>query len=142
MCTSDLGHVDPPVCTSDPGGTSIPLRTSTPGVHVGTWVCTSTSGWCTSTPLVHVDTRVVHVDTRGTKKAVDDAIYEAGANNLRSAHMDFPGLGMAYDLSALDRNLDEDQARELAQAAARMTGDPNAVRSVRAIPLDTDNAAS
>ncbi|MEC9072817.1 MAG: NAD(P)-dependent oxidoreductase, partial [Myxococcota bacterium] len=85
---------------------------------------------------------VVHVDTRGTKKAVDDAIYEAGANNLRSAHMDFPGLGMAYDLSALDRNLDEHQARELAQAAARMTGDPNAVRSVRAIPLDTETTAS
>ena len=32
---------------------------------------------------------VVHVDKRGTKKAVDDAIYAAGVSNLQSAHIDF-----------------------------------------------------
>ena len=58
---------------------------------------------------------VVHADKRGTKKAVDDAIYEAGANNLRSAHIDFPEYGVAYEVSALDR---EDQVPARGESAA------------------------
>ena len=78
---------------------------------------------------------VVHADTRGTKRAVDDAIYEAGLNNLRSAHMDFPELGVAYELSALDRDLTSDQVATLAAKAVEATGDPSAIRCVRTIPL-------
>jgi D-3-phosphoglycerate dehydrogenase len=78
---------------------------------------------------------VVHVDKRGTKKAVDDAIYQAGANNLRSAHIDFPEVGIAYDLSALDRELTEPQCKELMAQANALTGSENAIRWLRQIPL-------
>lgn len=78
---------------------------------------------------------VVHVDKRGTKKAVDEAIYDAGANNVRSAHIDFPNLGVAYDLSALDRELTHEQAKALAVRACEVTGDPTAIRLVRTLPL-------
>ncbi|MGM0576557.1 MAG: NAD(P)-dependent oxidoreductase [Myxococcota bacterium] len=79
---------------------------------------------------------VVHVDTRGTKKAVDDAIFGAGANNLRSAHIDFPKVGVAYDLSALDRTLTDEETAAIAREASELTGDPTAIRWVRTIPLD------
>lgn len=74
---------------------------------------------------------VVHTDKRGTKKAVDDAIYEAGASNVRSAHVDFPEYGMAYDVSVLDRPLTASQADSLVQMAQRITGEPNAIRWLR-----------
>jgi len=74
---------------------------------------------------------VVHTDKRGTKKAVDDAIYEAGASNVRSAHVDFPEFGIAYDVSVLDRALSEAQADALVQMAQRITGAPNAIRWLR-----------
>lgn len=80
---------------------------------------------------------VVHVDKRGTKKAVDDAIFKAGANNVRSAHIDFPDYGIAYDVSALDRELTPEQVTNLVRDAAEITGDPTAIRWLRAIPLDT-----
>lgn len=76
---------------------------------------------------------VVHSDTRGTKKAVDDAIYAAGINNLQSAHVDFPAYGIAYDLSALERPLSEDEIDQLIREAARLTGDPGAIRAIRMI---------
>jgi D-3-phosphoglycerate dehydrogenase len=79
---------------------------------------------------------VVHVDKRGTKKAVDDAIFAAGANNLRSAHIDFPNVGIAYDVSALDQALSPEATAELAREAIRLTGDPTAIRWMRTIPLD------
>ena len=79
---------------------------------------------------------VVHVDKRGTKKAVDDAIFRANANNLRSAHIDFPSVGIAYDLSALDRVLSPEDTANLALEANRLTGDPTSVRWVRTIPLE------
>ncbi|MCB9728783.1 MAG: 3-phosphoglycerate dehydrogenase [Deltaproteobacteria bacterium] len=79
---------------------------------------------------------VVHVDKRGTKKAVDDAIFKAGANNLRSAHIDFPDYGIAYDLSALDRELTPEQITSLLHDAAEITGDPTAIRWLRSIPLE------
>ena len=82
---------------------------------------------------------VVHVDKRGTKKAVDDAIFNAGANNLRSAHIDFPDVGIAYDLSALDRELTPAQTAALADEACELTGDDTAIRWVRTIPLGGDD---
>ena len=78
---------------------------------------------------------VVHVDTRGTKKAVDDAIYKSGANNLRSAHVDFPEYGIAYDLSALDGPLDSTQCEALVNEACRITKDSTAIRWMRMIDL-------
>ena len=81
---------------------------------------------------------VVHVDKRGTKKAVDDAIFAAGANNLRSAHIDFPNVGIAYDVSALDQALSPEATQELAREAIRLTGDPTAIRWMRSIPLNTE----
>jgi D-3-phosphoglycerate dehydrogenase len=74
---------------------------------------------------------VVHTDKRGTKKAVDDAIYEAGASNLRSAHVDFPEYGIAYDVSVLDRVLTGAQSASLIEMAQRITGQPDAIRWLR-----------
>jgi D-3-phosphoglycerate dehydrogenase len=81
---------------------------------------------------------VAHLDKRGTKKAVDDAIYRAGANNLQSAHIDSPRFGIAYDLSALDRPLDDQELDQLVATATELTGDPQAIRSLRVI--DPGNA--
>jgi D-3-phosphoglycerate dehydrogenase len=78
---------------------------------------------------------IVHSDRRGTKKTVDDVIYEAGASNLRSAHVDFPHQGIAYDLSALDRPLEEAQVLAVGEQARALTGDPDAVRWIRHISL-------
>lgn len=78
---------------------------------------------------------VIHSDKRGTKKAVDDAIYEAGLSNLESAHRDFPDYGIAYDVSALDRPLNRAQLRDLVRTATALTGDPHAIRAVRQIPV-------
>lgn len=76
---------------------------------------------------------VIHSDSRGTKKAVSDAIYEAGASNLGSSHRDFPRYGFAYDLNALDRSLSDEQLIELVENARSLTGDDEAIRSVRMI---------
>jgi D-3-phosphoglycerate dehydrogenase len=75
---------------------------------------------------------VVHSVSRGTKKAVDDAIYEAGASNLESVHRDFQ-LGVAYDLSVLDRPMSLAAIEGLVERAADLSGDANAVRAVRQI---------
>lgn len=74
---------------------------------------------------------VVHSDARGTKKAVDDAIYEAGASNLQSTHRDFPRYGIAYDLNILDRPLTRDQIQAIVDEAVELTGEPTAIRAVR-----------
>ena len=78
---------------------------------------------------------VVHSDRRGTKKIVDEVIYDAQANNLRSAHIDFPEYGIAYEVAALDRVITLEQCQELAQRSAEASGDPDAVRWVRSIPI-------
>lgn len=75
---------------------------------------------------------VVHSTARGTKKAVDDAIYAAEASNLGSTHLDFPN-GIAYDLSVLDRPLKDEELEELVQRAMDLAGDPTAIRSIRQI---------
>ena len=75
---------------------------------------------------------VVHSVERGTKKAVDDAIFAAGASNLGSLHRDLPA-GIAYDLSLLDRPLPDAELSALVARAAEVAGDPAAVRSIRQI---------
>lgn len=77
---------------------------------------------------------VVHSTTRGTKKAVDDAIYEADADNLRSAHRDFD-IGVAYDLSLLDQALSLEELQELVVRAENLAKDSNAIRAVRQIKI-------
>ncbi|ARA92568.1 3-phosphoglycerate dehydrogenase [Rhodothermaceae bacterium RA] len=74
---------------------------------------------------------VVHSDRRGTKKAIDDGIYEAGASNLQSSHRDFPKLGIAYDINAIDRPLTDEQLAAMVERACQISGDPTAIRSIR-----------
>lgn len=76
---------------------------------------------------------VVHGTTRGTKRAIDDIIFESGASNLASQHRDLDHLGVAIDLAALDRPLEPEQLHALVERAARLTGDATAIRSVRQV---------
>lgn len=78
---------------------------------------------------------VMHSDDRGTKKAVDDCIYEAGLSNLQSAHRDFPRYGFAYDVNALDKPLSETQLEHLIESARSITGKENAIRAIRMIDV-------
>lgn len=78
---------------------------------------------------------VTHADARGTKKAIDDAIYESGASNLQSAHRDFPKYGYAYDVSAIDRPLSDAQLDRLIVRADELSGVEGAIRSVRQIEV-------
>ena len=77
---------------------------------------------------------VVHSTARGTKKAVDDAIYAAEASNLGSTHRDFD-IGIAYDLSVLDRPLTDTELGTLIANAEELSQDSHAVRSVRQIQV-------
>lgn len=79
---------------------------------------------------------VVHSDARGTKKAISDAIYNAGANNLDSSHHDFPRYGIAYELAVIDQPLDQRQLAALEHDAAELTGDPGAIRSLRQFQVE------
>lgn len=74
---------------------------------------------------------VVHSDARGTKKAIDDSIYEAGASNFQSSHRDFRQFGIAYDVSAIDRPLTDAQLQNLVTRAHEISGDPTAIRAIR-----------
>ncbi|MCB9744833.1 MAG: 3-phosphoglycerate dehydrogenase [Alphaproteobacteria bacterium] len=76
---------------------------------------------------------VLHSTARGTKKALDDAIYEAEADNLRSQHRDFLRWGLAVDVNLLDRPLSTQQLQAIAEHTTRITGDPQALRLVRQI---------
>ena len=75
---------------------------------------------------------VVHSTAVGTKKAVADAIYEARVSTLGSAQQDLP-LGVAYDLSVLERPLTDDELHNLIAIAQRVSGDPHAIRAVRQV---------
>ncbi len=77
---------------------------------------------------------VVHSVSRGTKKAVDDAIYEAEVSNLGSMHRDFD-IGVAYDLSVLDQPLSAAQLDRLVSRARGLAHDPAAIRAVRQMIL-------
>ncbi len=78
---------------------------------------------------------VVHSDARGTKKAVSDAIFDAELNNLESSHRDFTKYGIAYDISAIDQALTEDQLSALVENARQISGDSAAIRAVRLIEV-------
>ena len=79
---------------------------------------------------------VVHSSVRGSRKAVQDAIFDSGASNLSTVHQDFEDYGVAYDLLALDRPLSDSQLAGIAAHAAHVTQEPNAVRSLRQIVVD------
>lgn len=84
---------------------------------------------------------VVHSDERGTKKAVADCIYDAGLNNLRSSHRDFPRYGFAYDVNAIDKPLTREQLTEMVERAREISGDPSAIRSIRVIDVSEGSCA-
>lgn len=79
----------------------------------------------------HAVLAVVHSTARGTKKAVDDAIYQAESSNLGSTHLDFD-IGVAYDLSVLDHPLDQAELEALVARASDIAGG-HAIRAVRQI---------
>ena len=74
---------------------------------------------------------VVHSDARGTKKAIDDSIFDAGASNIQSSHRDFRKLGIAYDVSAIDQPLNEAHLHAMIEEAHTLSGDPTAIRAIR-----------
>jgi D-3-phosphoglycerate dehydrogenase len=76
---------------------------------------------------------VVHSTARGTKRSIDDAIFAAGASNLSSVHRDFAEYGVAIDVAAIDAPLTGAQLQELCDAAARLSGRADAIRSIRQI---------
>ncbi|AWV87849.1 NAD(P)-dependent oxidoreductase [Bradymonas sediminis] len=85
---------------------------------------------------------VVHSDARGTKKAVDDCIYEAGLSTLQSRHRDFSRYGIAYDVNALDSPLTEEQLHALVAKARQISGDPTAIRSLRVIEVEQTDCSA
>lgn len=92
-------------------------------------------GFDTLEGIEHILT-VVHSNKRGTKKALADALYNAGASNLESEHRDFPEYGIAYECVAIDKPLNDDELQGLIREAAAIIGDPCAIRSLRQIHLD------
>ena len=78
---------------------------------------------------------VCHSTVRGTKKAIDEVIFQAGLSNLSSMHKDFDELGFAYDLALLDGVLSEEDIQSLVANAAELTGQQDAIRSVRQVSL-------
>jgi D-3-phosphoglycerate dehydrogenase len=77
---------------------------------------------------------VVHSTSRGTKKAVDDAIFEAEASNLGSTHRDFD-VGVAYEIAVMDRPLTSSELDRLVERAATLAKDPAAIRAIRQIEV-------
>ena len=78
---------------------------------------------------------VVHSDRRGTKKAIDETIYDAGLSNLSSVHKDFAPWGIAYDVNVIDGGLSQEQIQGLIDRTVQNTGDPTSIRSVRMIEV-------
>ena len=76
---------------------------------------------------------VVHGTVRGARKAIQDAIFDAGVSNLSTAHIDIDELGIAIDLLALDRPLNDDELRAIDTRAGELTGVPGVVTRVRQI---------
>ncbi len=100
---------------------------------------------CVYAPRVHLTSpppnpgeavlQVVHATTRGTRKAVQDAVYEAEASMLASIQQDFP-MGIAYELSVLDRPLSLPAIERIVERAQELTGDANAVRAIRQVVVE------
>lgn len=78
---------------------------------------------------------VCHSTARGTKRAIDEAIYEAGVSNLSSVHTDFAEYEMAYDLALIDQPLSETQLEHLIKRAEELTSLTGAIRSIRQVRL-------
>ena len=78
---------------------------------------------------------VCHSTTRGTKRAIDEAIYEAGISNLSSVHSDFHEYGFAYEIALLDNILTEQGVADIVQRAENLTGEKNVIRSIRQIQV-------
>lgn len=78
---------------------------------------------------------VVHSTTRGTKRALDAAIFEAGADNLRSEHQDLGDWGIAVDVNLLDRPLPRSALDSIAARTEALSGESGAVRSIRQVLL-------
>lgn len=76
---------------------------------------------------------VTHGTTRGTKRALDQAIFEAGADNLRSEHHDLERWSMALDINLLDQPLPASALGVIAKRTAELSGDADAVRSIRQV---------
>ncbi|MCB9519856.1 MAG: 3-phosphoglycerate dehydrogenase [Myxococcales bacterium] len=76
---------------------------------------------------------VVHSTCRGTKKAVDDAIFNAGASNIVSAHRDFDRYGIAYEVVGIDQLLSDDQLDAFVAHARDLTRRGDAIRAIRQI---------
>lgn len=78
---------------------------------------------------------VCHGTERGTKRAIDEVIYDAGVSNLSSSHRDFDRWGFAYDLARLDRPLTLTQLKSIEARAEKITGQRNAIRSIRQVVI-------
>lgn len=78
---------------------------------------------------------VAHSTRRGSRKAVQDAIFEAGASNLSSVHRDIEDFGLACELSAIDRPLGPDQLSGIGRHADALTGEPGTIRSIRQLTV-------
>lgn len=78
---------------------------------------------------------VVHSSERGTKKAVAESIYNAGASALVSAHRDIDKFGIAYEVIATDRPLSDDQIQEMIENGERSSKADFAIRAVRQLNL-------
>jgi len=78
---------------------------------------------------------VCHSTARGTKRAIDEAIYEAGVSNLSSVHTDFDEYGLAYDLALIDAPLSQEQLQGLIARAEALTSVEHAIRSIRQVEI-------
>lgn len=76
---------------------------------------------------------VVHSSERGTKRAVAESIYDAGASSLVSTHRDFDKYGVAYEIIATDKPLSDDQIQEMIQRGQQHSDGEFAIRAVRQI---------
>ena len=76
---------------------------------------------------------IVHGTTRGARKAIQDAIFDAGASNLSTAHIDLDDFGIAIDLLALDRPLSDAEIQTIDARASELTRTPGIIKRIRQI---------
>lgn len=79
---------------------------------------------------------IVHADVRGTRKAITDTVYEAGADTMETAQQDFKKHGIAYEVMALDQPLGADALGALVERARELSGDAAAIRSIRQFTVE------
>ena len=53
----------------------------------------------------------------------------------KASPLDFAKYGIAYDITAIDRPLDDGQLQSLVALARDISGDPTAIRSIRQITV-------